>query len=928
MADVPENNSHIQESATDLPTTTSDDSTHPSTSETAAKKGGKQELILSDDEISSLLDTIEDDEALDDDEFDAPLIAEQSDAPSSMDEMVQPGPEPDSASSSADDEILSDGPPSASPSDTIIEPSAAQAAPPPSQVPDAGTDPFLAAIESAGSATDPASGKNEGVAAADEAADSGAGSTEALAAVDVPSSEELDRPPEMSPPEGEKPAIAPRKRLRFKMPELPRLPRIRVPFPNINKVKLGVSFGVGLFAACVSFYLLYGRQAQSPFSASKPDKALQATLNQAENLIREGEYVEAVGLLDPAMARFAAGDLQGDALFARFEAAYKLLPPTPATGQVEEALALFNKATGAAPNHPRAADALIWMADIYERAGVPLAARRIYDNLLSSQTDLPGLDRILVESARLALRSNDPAAANTRVERLLSQHSDSPLAGEARLLRGDIALAQGRRQEAVQIYEQIARLQTATRLGADAYTRLGRMAYDEGQYERAIRFYESRLESALTIEGNDQVYIELANAYRALGQLDQAQNMLRELIDFFPESGLLPDAYVLLSEILDDRGQREEAIRVAAQAAQRFPDNVDVVKHQATMLRVAGRNVEAANILLGSSGLPVDDPGLLLSAGQDLRKAGRLDEAREVLEHLVTTFPSAPESFHGSIELARALVDQGRITEGVRQLENLAAATEGTPQELPLSAALARLYGDLGLGERAAGLYGRVASLTTEPAMLAEAATNLFQFDAADDGLAVARRVDAGQLPESEAYEFLTAYGETLLRADASQGIRLMQQAHDTYPLQRTVRHERRLLEALLTQNQSAMARQLVMDKDAQVRLTPARTEELETLAVVYGDYLFNRGDYRMAAGIYSLATAHPVVKTSDQRAWARYQEANAHFQLGDFDKSAVLYDEVAQSKTRWSKEAKVKADVSRLEQRQRGLPVTPPPES
>ena len=924
MADVPENNSHTQESASDLPTT-GHDSTHPGASGPPAKKGDKPELILSDDEISSLLDAIEDDEALEDDEFDAPLIAEQSDDASGMDEMVQS--EPESESSSTDDEILSDVPSSANPSDAIIEPVIAQSPPPLTQTMDAATDPFLAAMDLADSAASPDGGES----GSDLAKDTTTDSADALAAVDVPSAEELDRPPEMAPPVAEEPVVAPRKRRTFKMPKipkLPKLPRIRVPLPSVNKTKLGVSLGAGLLAACVSFFLLYGRQAQSPFDASKPDKALQATLNQAENLIREGEYVEAVELLDPSMAQFAAGALQGDALFTRFEAAYKLLPPTPTTRQVEESLVLFNKATGAAPNHPRAADALIWMADIYERGGVPLAARRIYDDLLSTQTDLPGLDRILVESARLALRSNDPVAASTLIERLLTQYSDSPLAGEARLFRGDVALAQGRRQEAVQIYDQIARLQTATRLGADAYTRLGRMAYDEGQYERAIRLYESRLESALTIEGNDQVYIELANAYRALGQLEQAENMLRELIDFFPDSELIPDAYVLLSEILDDRGQREEAIRVAAQAAQRFPGNTDVLSHHATMLRVAGRSVEAANVLLGSSGMPVDDPALLLSAGQDLRKAGRTDEAAEVLEHLVTTFPSAPESFQGSIELARVLVDQGQITEGVKRLEDLAAVMEGTPQELPLAAALARLYGDLGLSARATGLYGRVASLTTEPAMLAEAATSLFRFDAADDGLAVARRVDAGQLSESEAYEFLTAYGETMLRADANQGIRLMQQAHDTYPLQRTVHHERRLLEALLTQNQSAMARQLVMDKDAQARLLPTKTEELEALAIVYGDYLFNRGDYRMAADIYGLATAHAAVQASDQRTWARYQEANAHFQLGDFDKSIDLYDEVAQSKKQWSKEAKIKAEVARLEQRQRGLAVTPPPGS
>ncbi|MCP4645568.1 MAG: hypothetical protein GY851_34305, partial [bacterium] len=61
-----------------------------------------------------------------------------------------------------------------------------------------------------------------------------------------------------------------------------------------------------------------------------------------------------------------------------------------------------------------------------------------------------------------------------------------------------------------------------------------------------------------------------------------------------------------------------------------------------------------------------------------------------------------------------------------------------------------------------------------------------------------------------------------------------------------------------------------------------------------------------------------------DDAHWARLQQANALFKLSDLEASVLLYDEVAQSTSPWAEQAGVNAEETRLEQRIRGLPVTP----
>ena len=125
--------------------------------------------------------------------------------------------------------------------------------------------------------------------------------------------------------------------------------------------------------------------------------------------------------------------------------------------------------------------------------------------------------------------------------------------------------------------------------------------------------------------------------------------------------------------------------------------------------------------------------------------------------------------------------------------------------------------------------------------------------------------------------------------------------------------------------NNRAGAQSLVMAIEEQVERDPLDAPRLTRTAVAYADYLYDRQEYGAAADVYSRAVHADAGRTNDGL-WAKYMRANALVQLADLEQGALLYDEVATSAAPWAQDAAIKAYCVRLEQRLRGLPITPAP--
>jgi len=699
-----------------------------------------------------------------------------------------------------------------------------------------------------------------------------------------------------------------------------------------NLPRIVTSLAAGLLAGLGTFTVLYRNQERMPGTTSVIEgkvSALEAAMQRASGLMAEGDYWQAATILERPIARSAPSPMRSDAEYLRLEALWRGFVYEPGSAAYDALHAEIDRVYRETPDHPRAAEALHWKAKLYELDDLPYAAQDMYRQILEHYRTGPGLDDILIDAAKLSNTLMNPQDAAEYAQRLLKQYPGSPWAGEARLQLADAYALAGMEDDARTLYVRVAQAAPSSRLGAEAYLRLGRAALQQGRYEEAIRHLEARLQPAVTTAGNDEVYLVLAQAYRAGGRLEEARNALNDMLNFFPETPTTPDALVELSQVMEELGERQAALRLAQQAASRYPDNPKVLKNKGVFLGLEGDAFGAAAALISADDAGANDPAALLTAARYYRTLGALDTARETFDRVRQKYAGTPEALTGGIEGADVIYALGRVDEAVERLQNLAQATEGTPYHLPALRVLSRIYTELGMDAQAIDVDRKIASVASEPAVLAETASSLLEAGALEEAQRLIERIPWSRVPESTSYAVLMKYGKALRQVDPRRALETMENAYLSYPGARNAEDEEALLEVYLSGDRSAAARRMVLEKSAQARDNPILIPELIDAAIMWGDYLYGKGDYRSAADAYGLAVdaaaqvSTPVRGVRRDPAWAKYQRANALLELSDYRGSLALFQEIAASDAPWAAEAGIKAEYARLEQRLRGAEVS-----
>jgi len=247
---------------------------------------------------------------------------------------------------------------------------------------------------------------------------------------------------------------------------------------------------------------------------------------------------------------------------------------------------------------------------------------------------------------------------------------------------------------------------------------------------------------------------------------------------------------------------------------------------------------------------------------------------------------------------------------------------------LPTVQSMLEIYKKLGLTENVRALAEEVANLATEPEDIAASALDLIDVGDLEHARAALDRIDLARLKRKTAFKVLIKEGDALLAAAPQRGLEKMEEAYYNYPDERTPESDQKLLDTYLLTGRAAAARRMVMDLKASTDQNQTKAPYLVDAAVSWGDYLYNREDYRTAVFAYSLA--EDAGNRAGQRVkgfradpdWAEYQRANALYRLSDYAGCLSLYDKIAASDSPWAGEAAVKANAARLEQRQRGVSV------
>ncbi|MBI4557758.1 MAG: tetratricopeptide repeat protein [Candidatus Hydrogenedentes bacterium] len=694
-----------------------------------------------------------------------------------------------------------------------------------------------------------------------------------------------------------------------------------------HPVRLGASLAVGILGSLVTYSFLSAHQVRLPgtetWLAVSPSD-IKGAYRSAQNLVALGRFPEAIRELDAVLAEAPPGPERADAAYLRLESAYKSLPEPITAKETEQLVAEIDRVLKQSRTHPRAPEALLWKADLLQRTGDLPSARSVYLELLEDFGNGPHLDQMLFRAGELALSLKRGDEAAGHFLRLLEQVPGSTLGAQAKLGLGDAQALSGKPDEARRVYTQLTQAYPDQAIGAEAVARLGRIAFDAAQYDETVRLLEGRLETATSIKGNDRLYLLLAKAYRAQGRTEETERVLRELIEFFPDTQDTAAAYVELSQVLEALNREREALRIISRGADRFPRDAEMLRKQAELLKKTGNPAAAGQALVAALKVGKPEPGLLLEAARSFSKAGENEEALETYERLLLLFPSSPEGILGGVEMAEVEFEAGKVRVALGRLEGLSIAAAGQPQQLPALLALGRVYGKLGLTARAADVLSEVTRISTEPEVQAKAAVALFDSNEWDEGMALAGRIDASKLSNDSGYALLVRHARAMMRADPERGLEKMEHAFQTYPQARTSEGDQWLLEAYLAANQTARARALVADLETRAKQDRARAPALVKGALTWGDALYEREDYRTAVEAYTLAATYS--DTADTSAdWAKYQQANALCAAGEVNHGIALYDEIAASKSAWADDAAIRANYVRLDQRLHGKPVPAP---
>ena len=701
--------------------------------------------------------------------------------------------------------------------------------------------------------------------------------------------------------------------------ELPRL--------NVGQLLKGVTTATaGVATAVMVLALLYA----NPVRRADPDALAEAraadvrlAMRFAENLMELGRPAEAEAELAAAIAEAPVSPLRVDARFLRLEAAMEALPARPGAQTLDALHRDIDDLLRDAGEHPRRSEAQYWKARLYEAADMEYAARAMYEEILTGTQPVEHMDAVLYRAGNVALELGHGAEAADLFRRLIQQHPESPYATRAQMGLGDAYVRAGRQQDAELLYRQTASAMPGSPMGAEATERLARMAIEDGRYEDAVEALRQRLSAATTIEGNDRLYLLLARSQRAMGAYADAEQTLRELLNFFPETEVTPMALVELARVLDAKGQRGEAVRLARRAASQYSEPASALYAAGAFLRDAGEMQDAAAAFANAAEAGAGDAVTLLAAGKAYYELGELDAALDMLNQVKANAPGTTEAYEAEIMTGRVYHAMGRVGDAVEQLEPLPQAAAEPAQRLDALSALAAVYLDLGLLRAARETYGRLTALTTDPEQLAEAAIALLEAQAWDEGLSVSNRVEPADLSDEKAYRLLSLRGEALLRADPARGVAKLEEAREAYPDRWGPGDDLKLLRAYLGTDQSAAARQLVTDLESRARRSPALAPYAQRAAVRWGDFLYERGDYRAAADAYAKAEL-PGYEDTNEADWARFQRANALMRTMDYAGSVELFNQIAESDSPWAAAAAVKAAYAEAERRLRGEDAAP----
>jgi tetratricopeptide (TPR) repeat protein len=274
-------------------------------------------------------------------------------------------------------------------------------------------------------------------------------------------------------------------------------------------------------------------------------------------------------------------------------------------------------------------------------------------------------------------------------------------------LSSALALHQaGNLPAAAQQYQQILQRQADN---ADALHLLGVLRHQQGDHARAVEL----IGKAVALRPNVAAWhANLAEGYRALGQLERAVGCCRMALRLWPE---FPEALCNLGLALQGQGKHAEAVEYFRRALALAPEFAAAHSNLGNALRELGQVDEALEHFRRAVAIAPDYAPARTNLGQMLVDRGKAEEALPHCQEAVRLQPDLAAVHHN-------------LGNAFRGLERFAEARAAYLEAIRLDPNLARSHAHLGLVLQQEGQLGDALTWLTQAVELAPNEPDFWQY--------------------------------------------------------------------------------------------------------------------------------------------------------------------------------------------------------
>jgi cellulose synthase operon protein C len=528
---------------------------------------------------------------------------------------------------------------------------------------------------------------------------------------------------------------------------------------------------------CLAGRYAEAREALTKAVAAGGPVVAEAAHWLAQSFLKDNQPAQAIAVVEKNLPRAAGGPWAVRLLLDRADAMHEI------PERRSESAALYGELAAKYPREPTAAQSLYMAGYAALESNQPAKALACAEKFFEAHPDHELTADALCVAAESRLQLGKWADAEAAFGRLIEKYPEHSGIRLWKLRRAVLLHAEKKYEETILALEPILGELQSREQSAEAHYLVGSSRLELKQFDAAIKSLGASLEAQPTWRQADQACLELAEAYRRAGDLEQAQATARRLVEQYPQSRLLALAWFRLGTYRTMAGATPAAITAYRKVIDQWPASplVPGALHELGCAQLSQNEPAAAEVTFNSLLAKKPSPDLAVRArharAMARQRQGKSAEALDDLQAVLAAGPPAAEKsdarllagvcqvelkqFDKAAATLRSLLDEDpKYVRADRVLHQLGAALRGAGREAEASKALARLAADFPQSRWAAEAQFNVGELRFQNKDYAAASQAFF---------AIAGREEKTPLAEQATYKLGLCYYHERNFADAQK---------------------------------------------------------------------------------------------------------------------------------------------------------------